>query len=157
MALKQQITLEQFITKRLGDQGEPLELLRRMFILSFGAASLREFWRYWNPVYGYFLNYYCYRPLRSVLPRPVCVLATFFVSGFVLHDLLFGWWIRAIRMQGLPFPFVGVWFALMGLFVVLTNALHPNWGNCSFTVRVLLNSACIVLAFLLALILSSLF
>ncbi len=157
MALNQRMTLTQFISKRLGDEQNAGVLLKRMFVLSFGAPSFREFWRYWNPVYGYFLFYYCYKPLRRTLPRAVCVVATFFVSGFVLHDLLFGWWIRAIRMESLQFPFVGIWFSLMGLLVLLTSALHLSWPGQPFMIRVLLNSACIVLAFLLALVLSSVF
>ncbi len=151
------MTLSQFIARRLGDEPNAGVLLKRMFILSFGAPSFREFWRYWNPVYGYFLYYYCYKPLRRGLPRAVCVVATFFVSGFVLHDLLFGWWIRAIRTGTLPFPFVGVWFSLMGVLVLLTRALHMNWERWPFVLRSLFNSACIVLAFLSTLYLSSVF
>ncbi len=33
------------------------------FIKPFGAASFAQFWRLWNPLYGYFLYYYAYRPL----------------------------------------------------------------------------------------------
>ncbi len=157
MALKQQITLEQFITKRLGDGGDALQLLKRMFALSFGAASFREFWRYWNPVYGYFLHYYCYKPLRRFLPAPLGVLITFFASGFLLHDLPFGWLIRAIKTSSLPLPFVGLWFSLMGLLVLLTDALHLNWQDKPFGVRAGLNVSCIVLAFLGALYVQSIF
>jgi hypothetical protein len=78
----------------------------------------------------------------------LCVIATFAASGFFLHDLPFGWWIRAIRMQSVPLPFVALWFAQIGLVVVLTDALRLNWRNQTFTVRAMLNSAFIVAGFL---------
>ncbi len=151
MAWKQQMTLRQFIRQRLGDERDTTALFKRMLVLSFGAGSFREFWHYWNPVYGYFLYCYGYRPLRHLLPRPLCVIATFAASGFFLHDLPFGWWIRAIRTQSVPLPFVALWFSQIGLLVVLTNALRLNWREQSFMVRAMLNIAFIALAFLFAL------
>lgn len=151
MAINRRITLAEFIAQRLGDEQKPGALLKRMFILSFGAGSFREFWRYWNPVYGYFLYYYCYKPLRRFLPAPLCVIATFASSGFFLHDLAFGWWIRAIRTQTLPLPFVTLWFSLIALGVLLTGSLRLSWRDNPFRVRALLNGGCIVLPFLLAL------
>ena len=35
------------------------------------AGSLGSFWRYWNPVYTYYLDLFCYRPRRRWLPRPL--------------------------------------------------------------------------------------
>ncbi len=145
------MTVVQFIEQRLGGERDVAALLKRMFVLSFGAGSFREFWRYWNPVYGYFLYYYCYKPLRHVMPGSLCVIATFTASGFFLHDLPFGWWIRAIRMQSLPLPFVSLWFAQMGLLVVLTDVLRLGWGDKSFVIRIVLNLGCIILPFLVGL------
>lgn len=148
MDLKQQMTLGQFVEQRLGGERDAAALLKKMFILSLGAESFREFWRYWNPVYGYFLYYYCYRPLRGLLPTPLCVIATFGASGFFLHDLPFGWWIRAIRMQRQPLPFVALWFLQIGLIVLLTDALNLTWRNQPLMVRALLNVGWVVLPFL---------
>jgi hypothetical protein len=157
MATHRQITLAQYIAQRLGSEPEVGTLLKRMLVLSFGAASFREFWRFWNPVYGYFLYYYCYKLLRRVLPGPLSVLVTFFSSGFFLHDLPFGWWIRAMKTQSLPLPFVAPWFSLMGLLVLLTDVLNLNWRHRPFAVRVLLNGVCIGLAFFLAFCFQSIF
>jgi len=52
-------------------------MLRNWALRSFGAATLSEFWQYWNPVYGYVLAYYVYRPLRRTLPRAWSVWLTF--------------------------------------------------------------------------------
>ena len=80
--------LGEYIERRLG-RGATTQL-RNLLVRPLGAASFSQFWRYWNPVYGYFLSYYAYRPLRRVFPRPVAVLLTFVGCGFVLHDLV-GW------------------------------------------------------------------
>jgi len=62
--------------------------LPTMLHRSFGAHSFRAFWRYWHPVYGYFLRYYCYLPLRRFLPDSLSLVLTFALSGFLLHDLV---------------------------------------------------------------------
>ncbi len=85
------------------------------------------------------------------MPSPLCVIGTFAASGFFLHDLPFGWWIRAMRMQSVPLPFVSLWFAQMGLLVVLTDVLGLGWGDQSFVIRVVLNVGCILLPFLFGL------
>jgi len=71
--------LGEYIERRLG-RGATTQL-RNLLVRPLGAASFSQFWRYWNPVYGYFLSYYAYRPLRLVFPRPVAVLLTFVGCG----------------------------------------------------------------------------
>ena len=73
-------------------------MLRNWLVRSFGAGTFGSFWEYWNPVYGYFLAYYVYRPLRTIMPRWVAVWLTFAACGFFLHDLL-GWVVaRQVRV-----------------------------------------------------------
>ena len=79
------LTFDQYLKFRLGASGGKTAWFN-FFIKPFGAASFAEFWRLWNPVYGYFLYYYSYRPLSRLLPRAVAVQATFVVCGF-LHDV----------------------------------------------------------------------
>ncbi len=143
-------TLKQFIELRLGKQTSPMNMLKEMLMRSFGAPSFHEFWRYWNPVYGYYLHYKCYKPLRRYLPRYVCVILTFAASGFFLHDLPFGWWIRFIRFfqtGDFPLPFVTVWFSLMGLITLVTRALKVDFGDQRFVFRVSVNTLCIFAPF----------
>lgn len=74
-----------YLRRRLGPPGPGR--WTRFFLHPFTAASFAEFWRRWNPVYGYFLGYHIYRPASRRVPRPAAVMATFLFAGFVLHDL----------------------------------------------------------------------
>lgn len=80
------LTLAQYLRFRLGRRGGR-EAWFNFFVKPFGARSFAAFWRQWNPVYGYYLYYFCYRPLARRLPRPAAMLITFVACGFVLHDL----------------------------------------------------------------------
>ncbi len=75
-----------------------------MFSRAFGASDFTRFWQYWNPLGGYFLGYFCYAPLRRFARRPLCLILTFAVNGF-LHDLGLVWPWGAARTECLPFPF----------------------------------------------------
>ena len=153
------LTLSQFITLRLGQSSSPARQLLEMLIRAFGAGSFDRFWRYWNPVYGYILYYWCYQPLRRYLPRWVCVLLTFAASGFVLHDLPFGWWVRLIRYfqtGHFPIPFVALWFSLMGGLTLLARGARVDFSAWPFAVRVCINTGCILLTLIGALWLAGL-
>jgi D-alanyl-lipoteichoic acid acyltransferase DltB (MBOAT superfamily) len=102
---------------RLGGQGGKTAWFN-FFLKPFGAASFSEFWRLWNPVYGYFLRYYCFRPLSRVLPRPAALLTTFVLCGFCLHDLP-AW---AVTRRVLP-PGATIAFMFFGLGVLISEAL----------------------------------
>ena len=139
MTAQQRVTLAQFIELRLGESDNFAVLLKRMLALSFGAGSFRDFWRYWNPVYGYYLLYYCYTPLGRILPRWLCVIITFACSGFFLHDFPFGWWIRALKNQSLPVPFVALWFSTIGIIVLVAEAVKLDLKSFPLPARVFVN------------------
>ncbi|WP_218135293.1 MBOAT family protein [Parasphingopyxis sp. CP4] len=67
----------------LGANGALQNMLQR----SFGAGSFAGFWRYWNPIFGYYLGRYVYRPASDVMPRWLALIITFLVCGS-LHDLV---------------------------------------------------------------------
>ena len=46
----------------LGAKGSLVNMLKN----SFGAGSFRQFWKYWNPIWGYYLFKYIY--LQVVFP-----------------------------------------------------------------------------------------
>jgi hypothetical protein len=116
-------------------------MLRNWALRSFGAGTFGEFWRYWNPVYGYVLTYYVYRPLRTVLPRPLAVWLTFLACGFFLHDLV-GWLLaRQVRA-----PEMSVVFLLFGGGVVLAEALRLDLSAQPLLVRVLTNATFLLAA-----------
>lgn len=84
--MKQRISYEEYERRRLGNPRSPWGGVAYTIRRSFSAASFAGFWRYWNPLFSYYLYYGCYRPLSRFLPRPVAVLLTFAVSGAV-HDV----------------------------------------------------------------------
>lgn len=147
-------TLKQFIEFRLGKQTREANMFKEMLVRSFGANSFHDFWHYWNPVYGYYLYYKCFKPLKKYFPGSLCVILTFAASGFFLHDLPFGWWIRFIRFfqtGDFPLPFVTIWFSLMGAITLVTRALKIDLGEQKFAFRVVVNSLCIIVPFVLLL------
>src|SRR6266496_1034371 len=90
---RRRLTFRQHLQLRLGSRGGGSAWFN-FFIKPFAARSFAEFWRRWNPVYGYFLYRFSYRPLARVLPRAWAILITFVACGFLLHDVpawLFTW------------------------------------------------------------------
>jgi hypothetical protein len=111
------MTLTQYVTHRLGTtpREQAVNFLRR----PLGAKSLSGFWQYWNPVWSYFLLFFCYRLLRENLPRWLSVVLTFFLCG-LLHDLPFG--ILSYAKAGRPPYFtITVFLTLNGFLVVLSE------------------------------------
>src|ERR1017187_5529062 len=78
-----------YLYARLGP-GSRGQCLGHMFSRAFGASDFTRFWRHWNPFVGYFLAYFCFAPLRRFAPRPLCLIVTFALNGF-LHDLVYVW------------------------------------------------------------------
>ena len=148
MAAKR-VSLSRYLRYRLGE-GNDVELLKAMIARAFTARSFSDFWRYWNPVYGYALDRWCYRPLHRVLPRPVAVVLTFTACGFLLHDVPFGWAITFATTGRVSFPLIGAWFLLIGLAVVAGEALRLDFRRLGSPCRVLLHVAHLVLPFLAA-------
>lgn len=83
-----------------------------------------DFWRYWNPVYGYVLYYYCYRPLRRFLPRPWACLLTFLLRGFVLYDL-----VGCAISQHRHYPQMTVFFGIAGAGAVASEILGADLAD----------------------------
>jgi hypothetical protein len=127
------LTLTQYLRFRLGSQGGRTAWFN-FFVRPFGASSFAQFWRLWNPVYGYYLYYYSYRPLARVVPRSLALLATFVVCGFALHDLPA--WVFARRV--LP-PGATIAFVLFALVVVLSESLHMNLSTWPVIARAAIN------------------
>src|SRR5260370_7980431 len=83
---RSKLTFSQYLRFRLGTSGGRTAWFN-FFIRPFGAASFAEFWRLWNPAYGYFLSYFCYRPLATILPRLAALLIPFAQCRILLHHL----------------------------------------------------------------------
>jgi hypothetical protein len=128
----QTMTFAAYVQLRNGvPLGDP-DSLRNMLSRSLGAGSFAEFWRYWNPIWGYGLGKYVYAPLRRLLPSVLALLMTFVVSG-VLHDLA----AMAIR-RSITF-FVTPWFFLLGVGVVLGRLAGMQLAHLPWWVRATVN------------------
>jgi hypothetical protein len=101
------IPLQTYLDVRLGRNQPWWRQTDNVLVRPLAAPSLAEFWRRWNPVWGFFLSTWVYRPARRVLPHPAAVMATFMASGLV-HNLL-----AAVLSHCLN-PFVTVWFQWSG-------------------------------------------
>ena len=101
----------------LGGAGALREMLRR----SLGAKSFTVFWQYWNPIFGYYLGKFVFRPLRAMgLPVTLSTLITFCVSGAV-HDIA-----ASLVSQRLVFVCTP-WFCLMA---AVTRRKTANCSRC---------------------------
>jgi hypothetical protein len=132
--------LGEYLERRLGRGSAAM--LRNWALRSFGAATLGEFWQYWNPVYGYVLAYFVYCPLRRKLPRAWAVWLTFVACGFGLHDLV--GWVLARQMR---IPEMTLLFVLFGAEVIVTEHLHLDLSGQALFVRVVANCAWLLGAF----------
>jgi hypothetical protein len=128
------MTLAEFTNRRIGAGGHRRQFYN-LLVRPFAAPSFIGFWRRWNPVYGYFLYFWSYRPLRQFMPRPAAELATFAVSGFVLHDLpLFA----ARRSFGTPY--VTAWFVLAGAIAIAAERAHIDVASWPAGARIAVNA-----------------
>ena len=137
------MTLAEYVLKRngvpLGASGSLLKNLEN----AFGADSNASFWKYWNPIWGFYLAKYIYRPLNRYLPTTVSSIATFAVSG-ALHDL-------ALGLLGLGWgKFLTIWFIVMGAYMNLSKFLNLHYTQFSFFIRAVINTSSIAFCFFLA-------
>lgn len=104
---------------------------------SLGAASLAGFWRYWNPIWGYYLSRYVNVPLRTFMQAAPATIATFAVSG-AIHDA------AAYAVTGsLTFLFAP-WFAVLGLMVAAFTRAGLRYEFRTWPVRAAINIALVV-------------
>lgn len=129
------LTLTQYLRFRLGSEGGKTAWFN-FFIRPFGASSFAQFWRLWNPVYGYYLYQYSYRPLSRVMPRGAAMLVTFVACGFLLHDLP-AW---AFARKALP-PGGTIAFVLLGIGAILSEQFHMDLSRWTKLGRAAINIA----------------
>ncbi|MTI38941.1 hypothetical protein E1140_05530 [Fulvivirga lutimaris] len=53
---------------------------------SLGAGKFSMFWQYWNPIWGYYLGKYIFKPMKFIFPPALSLIITLVVCGFI-HDL----------------------------------------------------------------------
>ncbi|WP_297093433.1 MBOAT family O-acyltransferase [uncultured Draconibacterium sp.] len=137
------MTLSDYVQRRNGVPLGAGDSLRNMLSRSLGAGTFSEFWQYWNPIWGYYLGMYIFKPLKSFLPASLSLIITFVACGFI-HDLavmLLKWKFSLLLTQ---------WFLFMGLCVIMGEYANINYSKFPWIVRTAINilviSGCFVIA-----------
>jgi D-alanyl-lipoteichoic acid acyltransferase DltB (MBOAT superfamily) len=116
-------TLTDYINLRLGSTARAQAV--NFLLRPFTAETFAGFWRYWNPVFSYYLSYYCYQPLRRWLPRAPAVVATFAACG-ALHAAI-AFLLAGMGTRPALALFAILWFTLLGVSVVLLELLRLSF------------------------------
>ena len=144
------VSLAVYVKRRNGVSLVANGSMTNMLERSFGAGSFSMFWRYWNPIWGYYLSRHVMKPLCRYFPVWLATLMTFAVSGG-LHDLA----VMLVKWQ--PTFLFTPWFVLMGVAVLLSKALNISYYGRHWFVRMLLNLAIIAGCLMLALTIEATF
>jgi hypothetical protein len=137
-----------YIVRTVGDPRHPLQFGWNWFARPLAEPTFAGFWRRWNPVYGYILLFWVYRPLRRTMPRPLAVFLTFVVSGFALHDVPFGNGIGFLRGQTV-LPEVTILMAIFGGMTLVAELAGLECSACRLQARVLANLVLLAAGFAL--------
>lgn len=137
------ISLAQYVKKRNGVPLGHTDSLKNMLTRSLGAGSFAQFWRYWNPVWGYYLSRFVMRPASRLLPIWLATIVTFLVSG-ALHDIA----VSLIKWKVVFF--ITPWFGLMGMLVMLTEWLNVKYVTQSWLIRCIYNAFFVVSTWFIA-------
>ncbi len=140
------ITLSEYVKKRNGVSiGHPNSLKNNLY-RSLGAKNFTTFWNYWNPIFGYYLGKFIFKPLKRIFPVSISLIFTFIFSGMI-HDVVTSSLIW-IFFNGKVSLFFTTWFLFMSFAVLLTKYLKHNFSNQSWIIRTVISSSiiCVCLA-----------
>lgn len=137
------MNLSDYIRRRNGvPMGAP-NSLRNMLHRSLGAGKFSVFWKYWNPIWSYYLGKYIFKPLKVIFPSALALIITFVVCGFI-HDL-------AIMIVKWKFTLLLTpWFLFMGFSVILGDYLKIDYSKFPWIVRGVINISIISICLLIA-------
>ncbi|WP_184176705.1 MBOAT family O-acyltransferase [Rhabdobacter roseus] len=140
------MNLEEYTYYRTGTTKISL-VIRNMFLKPFVSSSFRSFWKYWNPSWGFFLLYYCYKPIKTIFPHWVALMLTFLMSGLI-HDMIY---ILPMLMKEIKFifPFITVWFLIISIGILLSEYLRINFNKTSLLFRPIFHLGFLVSTFIL--------
>ena len=144
------MTLTDYIKKRNGVAIGSSKSLRNNLYRSLGSKNFSTFWRYWNPIFGYFLGKFIFKPLKNVFPVVIAFLLTFVFSGLI-HDTV------TTLVRGKTSFVFSIWFLFMGVAVLITKFLNHNFSNQKWIIRAILNLTIISFCLLLTLYVHKLF
>ncbi|NVO20824.1 MAG: hypothetical protein HXX13_14075 [Bacteroidetes bacterium] len=123
---------------RLLGTSEPLGQLQKSVEKAFHARSFKLFWRYWNPLLGYILSKYIYKPLSKIMSDRISTILTFIFSGLILHDSWFMPLCYFVFKKPVFFP-VTIIFFCFGIVSVAEDSLKLRDHIENDKVHVLIN------------------
>ena len=136
------MTLTDYIKKRNGVSIGSPKSLRNNLYRSFGSINFSTFWNYWNPIFGYYLGKFIFKPIKKIFSVGISLLFTFIICELI-HDI-----VTTIFREKISF-FFSIWFLLLGLAVLLTRTLKLNFSKRVWIIRAFINlsiiSTCLVL------------
>jgi hypothetical protein len=132
--MSDRISYREYEQRRLGAASTEWAKIKVMLRRSLGSDSFAGFWRYWNPLFSYYLSYRCYRPLVRFLPRSLAVILTFAVSG-AIHDFF-----ASLVLWEVSVFFTSL-FAVFGMVIVFEEGLGLHFRWASFWLRCCINGA----------------
>lgn len=101
------------------------------------------FWQFWNPIWGFYLGKYIFKPLKLILPQALSLIITFVVCGFI-HDL-------AIMLLKWKFNLLLTpWFLCMVGVVILIDYAKIDYSKFPWIVRAGINISIILACLFLA-------
>ena len=134
--------LTDYIKKRNGVSIGSPKSLRNNLYRSLGAKNFSTFWKYWNPIFGYYLGKFIFKPLKKIFPVAIALLLTFIFCGLV-HDSI------TTIFRGKVSLFFSIWFLFMGLAVLITKSIKHDFAKQIWFIRACINlsiiSVCLVL------------
>lgn len=140
------MNLEEYTYYRTGSTKVSM-IIRNMFFKPFVSPSFRSFWKYWNPTWGYYLLFYCYKPVKTIFPHWAALIITFLISG-LFHDVIY---ILPMMMKEVKFvfPFITVWFFIISIGILLTEYLHTDLKKTNLMFRPIFHLGYLVGTFIL--------
>ncbi|UII26718.1 acyltransferase [Fulvivirga maritima] len=135
------LSLSEYVKKRNGVAMGSSKSLRNNLYRSLGAANFSLFWNYWNPIFGYYLGNFIFKPLKKFIPVSIALVLTFVFCGLI-HDAVTTLLRKHISL------FFTLWFFFMSLIVLLTRVFQHNFSNHPWIIRATINIVIISFCFL---------
>ncbi len=143
------MTLTEYVKKRNGVPIGSSKSLRNNLYRSLGAKNFSTFWNCWNPIFGYYLGKFIFKPLKRIIPIGLALLFTFIFCGMI-HDAV------TTIFRGKISLFFTIWFLMMGIAVLITKYFNHNFNKQIWIFRASVNLSIIGLCFLLTIYLTRL-
>ena len=137
------MNLSDYIRKRNGVPFGANNSLKNMMIRSLGAGMFSAFWKYWNPIWSYYLGKFVFKPLKYFLPTSLSLILTFCICG-LLHDFVIMLYRWELTLLFTP------WFLIMGLWVVISDFVKLDYSKTLWINRAIINITSIGISFIIA-------